>query len=231
MCLPVSRCLYTSVWQIFQSQPKVNSPAPKPIPTQYPASQCYHHLLSHKADTWAIWNASPPSSFIPKFCWIKLSNRFQLLSFFIYTFIVLVHTRDSPLVTSMVSCLVRVFFLQSHPPSPTTHTLIPWVRGIYLKLISDHITPLNKILQCLPSRTWPLLPSGCVLHLLSLLPMPKWLSIPWHFCILFHFWAFSCSFFYPECRFLSLNMFTPVSFTWSKDASSQEAYPPSSRMT
>lgn len=101
-----------------------------------------------------------------------------MLSFFIYTFIVLVHTWDSPLITSVVSCLVRVFFLQSHPPSPTTHTLIPWVRGIYVKRISDHITPLNKILQCLPSRTWPLFPSGCALHLLSFPPCPNDFRFP-----------------------------------------------------
>lgn len=104
----------------------------------------------------AIWGASPPSSFIARSGWVNLPDRFQLPSLLFYPHFHCLrpHSQDfSPWYLNGLMSAQSLLSPVSPSTSYNTHTWVLWsagpIRNSYL------ITSLNKILQCLPSRTCP----------------------------------------------------------------------------
>lgn len=166
-------------------------------------------------------DTSPPSPFMARSHWISLPKRFQLLSLLLYPHFHCLNPQG----------LVTVSFLQSHTPSPATHTL--QFSGSEGSSWNSHLTTSLGWIKS--SRVFSAEPGPC-----SLLDVP---SISCHSCLCPNDFSFSdhseFSLTYELLKalpstqnalFLSLNMFTPKSSTWSKDASSQEAFLPSSRV-
>lgn len=138
----VSTCqIYSSdLADISKSTQTASKPASKLIPTDTPSGQWEHHLLSQQSQTLGPSEMPPllhPLQLDPGELTCQIDFRCSFFSI-IHTSVILVYTlRISPLVTSMVLCLV------TESPFSTTHTF-----------------------QFFGSEgTWPLLPSGGVLHL------------------------------------------------------------------